>query len=215
MWNSRAQAAGGKTSAEKQRKEAIDNYYQNPKKCLYCESIIEVREGVRVAEIKKKKFCNKSCAASFNNKSYPKRIAQTHIECLNCNEHVILNKGANGSINNKKKYCDECRKIIRLRFGENSLLEFQTKESLYSRRAGWQSANSSIRTHSRKIYFNSTLPKCCKVCGYDKHIEICHIKAVAYFADTAKISDINALDNLVALCPNHHWEFDNLEVKYE
>ena len=29
------------------------------------------------------------------------------------------------------------------------------------------------------------------------------------FSDDAKISEINDIRNLIALCPNHHWEFDN------
>jgi hypothetical protein len=49
----------------------------------------------------------------------------------------------------------------------------------------------------------------CAVCGYDKHVETAHIKAVASFPDTATIREINAPSNLVGLCPNHHWEFDN------
>ena len=40
------------------------------------------------------------------------------------------------------------------------------------------------------------------------HADICHIKNVAAFPDDALLSEINASKNLVALCPNHHWEFD-------
>ena len=45
--------------------------------------------------------------------------------------------------------------------------------------------------------------------GYDKHYEVCHIKAVSDFSEDTPITVINHIDNLVALCPNHHWEFDN------
>lgn len=51
--------------------------------------------------------------------------------------------------------------------------------------------------------------------GYDKHIEIAHIKAVSDFSDDSLISEINDKNNLVALCPNHHWEFDNGFLKKE
>lgn len=47
------------------------------------------------------------------------------------------------------------------------------------------------------------------MCGYDKFVEIAHIKAVSEFDESALISDINSIDNLIALCPNHHWEYDN------
>jgi predicted restriction endonuclease len=29
------------------------------------------------------------------------------------------------------------------------------------------------------------------------------------FDKSAKLSEINGMINLVPLCPNHHWEFDN------
>lgn len=89
------------------------------------------------------------------------------------------------------------------------MFENQTKVSLYKRRKNWQSANSSIRNHSRLVYMASDLPKVCKVCGYSKHIEISHIKQVKEFADDAKVMEMNAINNLLAFCPTHHWEFDN------
>lgn len=46
-------------------------------------------------------------------------------------------------------------------------------------------------------------------CGYDKHVEVCHIKAIRDFDLKTKIKDINSKENLVLLCPNCHWEFDN------
>jgi hypothetical protein len=173
MWNSKTQSAGGKARGDLQRKEAIDNYYLSPNICEHCNSIINVSEDEKVADVKKKKFCNHSCAAKFNNKS-------------------------------KKK--------IRIKLpSKRKSIDLETKANLYSKRKNWQSANSSIRNHARKIYFNSNLLKQCKECGYNKHVEICHIKQVKDFADEATILEINNLTNLVALCPTHHWEFDNLK----
>lgn len=57
------------------------------------------------------------------------------------------------------------------------------------------------------------MPYKCAICGYDKHIEIAHIKAVSDFEDSVKISEINSINNLIALCPNHHWEYDNNILK--
>ena len=52
----------------------------------------------------------------------------------------------------------------------------------------------------------------CEKCGYDKHFEICHKKAISSFPDDALISVVNDLNNLVSLCPNCHWELDNAPV---
>ena len=61
------------------------------------------------------------------------------------------------------------------------------------------------------IYQNSNKPKQCICCNYDKHYEVAHIKAVSDFNDDTLISEINDIDNLIALCPNHHWEYDNTD----
>lgn len=84
-----------------------------------------------------------------------------------------------------------------------------TKGELISHRKNYQSFRSDIRSDACRVYENSTKPKHCLICGYSKHYEVCHIKAVSDFDKDTPITVINHIDNLVALCPNHHWEFDN------
>lgn len=48
----------------------------------------------------------------------------------------------------------------------------------------------------------------CKICKYDTHVDVCHIKAIGSFSGHTTIAKINSMDNLVTLCKNHHWEFD-------
>lgn len=57
--------------------------------------------------------------------------------------------------------------------------------------------------------------KVCKACNYDKHVEICHIKPISEFDENTKIEVVNAKENLVALCPNCHWELDHGLLKLE
>ena len=54
----------------------------------------------------------------------------------------------------------------------------------------------------------SKRPKKCQMCGFDVVVHVCHIKAVGDFDDNALLSEINHLDNLIYLCPNHHAMFD-------
>lgn len=68
--------------------------------------------------------------------------------------------------------------------------------------------NSRVRQHARKNYFKSDSPNCCIVCGYSKHIDVCHVKDISSFPKDALIKEINDLNNLIGLCKNHHWEFD-------
>jgi len=84
-----------------------------------------------------------------------------------------------------------------------------SKSELFSNRKNWQSARTAIRKLADAEFKRSNKPQECAICGYNKHIEIAHIKAVSEFPNDALISEINDISNLVALCPNHHWEFDN------
>ncbi len=61
----------------------------------------------------------------------------------------------------------------------------------------------------------SNRPRVCHNCGYDKHVEICHIRAIGDFPDETPVSVVSGIENLVALCPNCHWEFDRGLLKIE
>lgn len=96
-----------------------------------------------------------------------------------------------------------------------STLLQMSKGELFSSRKNWQSARTAIRKLADAAFKKSDKMQRCAICGYDKHIEIAHIKAVSEFNDEALISEINDIGNLVALCPNHHWEFDNGKLSEE
>lgn len=83
------------------------------------------------------------------------------------------------------------------------------KKELFSKRKNWQSARGSIVRDAKNKYMKSGRMLSCAICGYNKHIEIAHIKPVSSFNDEATIGEINSIDNLIALCPTHHWEYDN------
>jgi DNA-directed RNA polymerase subunit M/transcription elongation factor TFIIS len=106
-----------------------------------------------------------------------------------------------------RTYCDSCWYSL---YGPNAKNFSKTKEELFKNKSTWQSARSSIQRSARRVYQYSDKPKHCTKCGYDKHYEVAHIKSVADFPSTALVSTINSIDNLIALCPNCHWEHDNL-----
>ena len=91
---------------------------------------------------------------------------------------------------------------------EDNLLD-RTKGELFSNRKNWQSARSAIRKIAQKTYLEANPTPKCAICGYDKHVEVAHIKAVSEFNNEATIREIDSIDNLIGLCPNHHWEYDN------
>ncbi len=180
---SKPQSAGGKATAIILREKALKSYYNSPNKCLKCCSIILPKEKQKISEVRKKKFCNQSCATSYNNNKTPKII---------------------------KKEKQKKEKIPKFNY-----LKFKTKGEVFKEKK-WQTARAIIQKHARFVYQNSDNKKCCYHCGYDRHYEVAHKNAVCNFSDESRIVDeINDIKNLIALCPTHHWEFDNGFLKID
>ena len=72
------------------------------------------------------------------------------------------------------------------------------------------SRNSHIRGLAR-IQHKDLLKQPCAYCGYTRHVELCHIKAVSSFSEESLVSEVNSVDNVIQLCRNCHWEFDHPE----
>ena len=75
------------------------------------------------------------------------------------------------------------------------------------RKEPYTSKFSGVRTNAKIVA--RELDQRCYICGYSKHVEVCHIKPVSDFPLDSKLSEVNNISNLIMLCPNHHWEFDN------
>jgi 5-methylcytosine-specific restriction endonuclease McrA len=80
------------------------------------------------------------------------------------------------------------------------------KRSSRRGRGRWHDAN--VRRDARKTYL-AARPYRCVNCGYSKRIDVCHRRPLASFSQETPLAVVNALDNLVGLCPNCHWEFDH------
>ena len=115
------------------------------------------------------------------------------------------------SSNVKDSIIDRCSKLgteCRCLKQESFIMDL-TKGEVFGRRKNWQSARSSIRKIAKEVYLENTEHPACEVCGYDKHVEVAHRKAVSEFDDNITIREINSIGNLIGLCPNHHWEYDH------
>lgn len=154
------------------------------KACLYC-----------TKETTNPKFCCRSCSASFSNAKTPRRRPEGF--CKVCNK----------TIKKSRMYCKECFKKEKLI--DPTIISYG---SMVQKRS--YQKHSVIRDLARRLYIKSGRPKYCAHCGYDKHYEVCHIKGINEHTDDSLLSDINSIDNLIALCPNCHWEFDHLGTEY-
>lgn len=231
-------SAGGQARALLQKEEAkqrIDEYNQNPNLCLFCNNPILAPYGKPLKETKIKKFCSHSCSAKynnegrsrnpygigFNNESFIDKFSDEEIiEFYNSSKNLSdfgKKIGYKNKITTKNKVINKRLNSLglsldKLRERKEISTTNETKGDLFKRYTQWQTARSTIQKDARKIYITSNKPKRCICCGYDKHFEVAHIKAVSDFDDDVLISEINNIDNLIALCPNHHWEYDNANL---
>lgn len=146
------------------------------------------------------KFCSRSCAAKENNISVAHNKARPRA-CTRCG--VIFTR----EYAYKSNLCPSCFGwASKASLSKKTLAEYHSFFSVQGKPPSWK--NVHIRSLNRS--WNADLTKKqCSNCGYSKHIELCHRRAVANFPENATIGEVNAPENNVVLCPNCHWEFDN------
>lgn len=216
-----------KTSVTRQQ------YEENPKRCKHCGQVIPF-------ENRRNDFCDHSCAASFNNtgrlRNTKSKVSKGKVDTfLNISDEeftksvknaktwkeVLVNLGfsPNAGVDTKNRIRERCA-MLKIELGIRKAVpevnwSTRTKGELFNSSKNWQSARTTIRKMAQKSFEEAEKSHKCIVCGYNKHVEIAHIRAVADFSDGDLLSEINHPDNLVGLCPNHHWEFDNGLISLE
>lgn len=126
-------------------------------------------------------------------------------ECCSTNRDSSYDKCSCGRRKTKKsKQCQKC--------ASNNLIKFETLEhSLkYRKKYGQSAAFAVVRSRAKTVMKHI---KSCQKCGYDKHVEVCHIKPIASYDIKTPIDIINDPANLIVLCPNCHWEFDHQDKR--
>lgn len=160
--------------------------------CIVCETKFEAFSWTKT------KCCSRKCADT---------IAKPKKECPECKRPGCANK-----VNYyRNALCEPCKKEGRSSYGQ---FDYKLPGELTKREAiKRKGANryDLIRQWSRKKILDSNIELKCEECGYDKHVEVAHIKSISSFPEDSMISEINSLDNLKLLCPNCHWEFDHQE----
>ena len=185
------------------RQRALARYYENPRICGNCQRVIPVKDGERPAMTRRNRFCSLSCSASYNNKrkEYHKKI----IPCPTCGKSMLLRP--KGHI---RKYCDTCVPLARLRQNkEGKPPKERTLEGVKAATSNPYFFRGIVNKYAREMYIRTGRPFSCFVCGYQTHVEICHIDPISKFPGITLLTVVNASRNLVALCRNHHWELDH------
>jgi hypothetical protein len=150
------------------------------------------------------KFCSSSCTMVYLNKNENGRKVGRKSKGNKCTVCQI-------SIPPRRKRCSKCKfmvkvKEIRDKINYKHILETTIQDVLTNDTQKYR----RIRNHARAIAKESNLLNKCEVCQYDKHVECAHITPIKKFPKNTLIKMVNDPKNLKGLCPNCHWEFDNL-----
>jgi len=144
-------------------------------------------------------FCSRSCAAKHNNVGKQRNKAKI-FKCINCNSDYNRTKN-----HRYVQFCSGCKsktEVIKLL----TIGEYRQKLSVKGKHPSWVSAH--VRSFNRS--WNKELLKLpCAFCGYSKHVELAHKKSISSFTDNSTLAEVNSKSNIIQLCPNCHWEYDN------
>ena len=127
-------------------------------------------------------FCSRKCAALYR---AAQRTSGRPI-CLACGRH-------------KSYTADICRACRNFQSANRTVGELRAKFGTFA-------FHAKVRGLARTAYKG---PRECAACGYSLHVDICHIRDVASFPDTATLAEVNDPSNLIALDKRCHWEFDH------
>jgi hypothetical protein len=137
------------------------------------------------------KFCSRSCAASHNNRKFPKRVAEARVLC-DCGSRK----------DGEAKICRNC--------GKKKTLELWASRplSLALFKGDARVRFSRVRTLARKVLEQTGREKICCLCDFEVSVDVCHVKPISSFSTKDLLGVVNAPSNLEYLCPNHHRMLD-------
>lgn len=153
------------------------------------------------------KFCTRSCSASYSNKRLVRRKAKALL-CNKCGSSYVR-KHSGDNQHRSDRICQSCSFELR-DFRNKTLGDYWSRDSVKDKHPSWK--NSHVRQLCRS-WNKDKLDKPCASCGYDKHVELAHIKPISEFDSDSRLCDVNSSDNVVQLCRNCHWEFDHNILK--
>ena len=100
------------------------------------------------------------------------------------------------------KLCSNCQNKQRQQNIKNKTLGYFVEDKKYL-----SSKCTEIRKDAKRTLIKSNIEKVCAYCKnheYDEILEVHHLKGILEHDLDTTINEINALENLVWLCPNHH-----------
>jgi len=158
-----------RATQQAKKEKRIQDYLLNPTTCNYCEKAMDY-------ESRNKSFCNRSCAASFNNCGKTKNYIDGKYaikNCLNCETETV-----------NLTYCSkECFHDFQWKLDKSEI----------------ESTGKCESKHLAKKYLSDVYGYKCKICGIS---EWCNQKLVLVLDHMNGNSEDCDLKNLRLICPN-------------
>ena len=168
-------------------------YYNNPNYCKSCGNIIELvvsdKGNISTSETRKKKFCNSSCAARYNNKFGIKNNKQ---------EKRCQNPECSNYTKNPKFCCPSCSsRMLKL----NKIERFLNGEL----------TDKTIRNTTIREYLIEKQGEVCDIC---KMPPFWNLKPIVFIVDHVDGNyENNSPENMRAICPNCNSQTDTFGSK--
>lgn len=162
--------------------------------CKKCGKRLRILKGDYNKNETKNFFCSHSCSASYNNSNrIRKKIEKAHenSKCPICGKAKYYTS----------ELCQECRNKEKRKIKERTLGSFIEGHKYLTTKC------SLIRKDARRTIVESGKERVCEYCHnheYDDILEVHHIKSILEFENDSTVAEINDINNLVWLCPNHH-----------
>ena len=146
------------------------------------------------------------------------------IEELKCCKSIVSYHLFNKRKSIKKKNTCECGRpksitAERCSICENKLrrdrLLSRTLQEIKDSTANKNNPYHIVRAQARMLLQESEREPKCAICGFSEHVEVCHIKPISSFPLDTKVKEVNDLNNLIYLCPNHHILLDKGKLSKE
>ncbi len=137
-------------------------------------------------------FCSQKCAGTHNLRPYwdeRTRQAKKDRKCPGCGGYKYYNSAL----------CHDCFVRTRLEGQLDRTLEDATMNN-GNARVKWAHVRSIAR---RYMELEGRLDKC-EECEFDARVEVSHVRPISEFSPSALLREVNAQENMRALCPNHH-----------
>ena len=170
-------------------------------KCPVCGTKFYPRVYYTGTETRLQKTCSDKCRCISHQKFGTTADGKRIRGICNCGKPIV---------SHKSKTCWDCeytkrKNLFYEKLKTSTIEKYVKRDTKYRANHRYQ----SIRNFAKNMMDWNNIKETCSICGYNRHVEVCHKKSIASFPKETTLDIVNSLENLIYMCPNHHWELDN------